>query len=193
MRSASAARRARSSCRSGSPQTDPFKQISEYVGSGPFRFRKDEWVPGASAVFEKFDGYVPRDEKADWLSGGKRMNFDRIEWQIIPDAATASAALQNGEVDWWETPMPDLVPLLKQNRNLDGRYRRPARQHRRSADEPSVSAVQRPARAPGGADRDQPGRLHAGRRRRGSQSLEGDPPASSRPARRSTPNTAATT
>ena len=98
--------------------TDPFKQISEYVGSGPIRFRKDEWVPGATAVFEKFAGYAPRDEKADWLSGGKRMNFDRIEWKIIPDAATASAALQNGEVDWWETPIPDLVPLLKQNRNL---------------------------------------------------------------------------
>ena len=62
----------------------------------------DEWVPGARAVFEKFDGYVPRDEKADWLAGGKRMHFDRIEWQIMPDAATASAALQNGEVDWWE-------------------------------------------------------------------------------------------
>ena len=27
--------------------TDPFKQINEYVGSGPFTFRRDEWVPGA--------------------------------------------------------------------------------------------------------------------------------------------------
>ena len=98
--------------------TDPFKQIGEYVGSGPFTFRKDEWVPGASAVFEKFAGYAPRDEKSDWLAGGKRVNFDRVEWKIIPDSATASAALQSGEIDWWETPIPDVVPLLKQNRNL---------------------------------------------------------------------------
>jgi peptide/nickel transport system substrate-binding protein len=98
--------------------TDPFKQIGEYVGSGPFTFRKDEWVPGASAVFEKFPGYVPRGEKSDWLAGGKRVNFDRVEWKIIPDSATASAALQSGEIDWWETPIPDVVPLLKQNRNL---------------------------------------------------------------------------
>jgi peptide/nickel transport system substrate-binding protein len=42
--------------------TDPFKQISDYVGSGPMRFRKDEWVPGAKAVFERFDGYVARGE-----------------------------------------------------------------------------------------------------------------------------------
>ena len=46
------------------------------------------------------------------------MNFDRIEWLIIPDPATAAAALQNGEVDWWETPLPDLVPLLRRNRNV---------------------------------------------------------------------------
>jgi peptide/nickel transport system substrate-binding protein len=83
--------------------TDPFKQIADYVGSGPMLFKRDEWVPGAKAVFERFDGYTPRAEKADWLSGGKRMHFDRIEWQIVPDSATASAALQNGEVDWWET------------------------------------------------------------------------------------------
>lgn len=94
-------------------QTDPFKQISEYVGSGPMRFKKDEWVPGAKAVFERFDGYVPREEKANWLSGGKRINFERIEWQIVPDGATAAAALQNNEVDWLETPLSDLYPLLQ--------------------------------------------------------------------------------
>ncbi len=98
--------------------TDPFKQISEYIGSGPMRFNKDLWIPGAKAIFEKFDGYTPRDEKANWLSGGKRINFDRIEWTIVPDVATAAAALQNGEVDWWENPSADLVPLLRKNANV---------------------------------------------------------------------------
>jgi len=95
--------------------TDPYKQITEYVGSGPMRFKKDEWVPGARAIFERFVGYAPRAEKANWLAGGKRMHLDRIEWQIVPDAATASAALQNGEVDWWESPISDLIPLLRKN------------------------------------------------------------------------------
>src|SRR5712672_1623537 len=99
-------------------QTDPFKQIGDYVGSGPMRFAKSEWVPGAKAVFEKFADYVPRQEKASWLAGGKQMLVDRIEWVVIPDPATAAAALQNGEVDWWETPIPDLVPLLRKNRNI---------------------------------------------------------------------------
>ena len=100
-------------------RTDPFKLISEYVGSGPMRFKRDEWVPGSRAAFERFDGYQPRAEPVEWISGGKRMALDRVEWIIMPDAATAAAALQSGEIDWWENPIPDLVPLLKRNRNVN--------------------------------------------------------------------------
>ncbi|GLH81919.1 ABC transporter substrate-binding protein [Bradyrhizobium sp. SSBR45G] len=99
-------------------QTDPFKQMSEYIGSGPFKFAKSEWVPGAKAVFEKFTDYVPRQEKPVWLAGGKQVLIDRVEWVIMPDPATAAAALQNGEVDWWENPITDLVPVLKGNKNI---------------------------------------------------------------------------
>ncbi len=99
-------------------KTDPFKQIEEYVGSGPMKFVKADWKPGALAAFERFADYKPRDEKAEWWSGGKVMSFDRIEWIIMPDPATASAALQSGEIDWWENPVTDLVPVLKKNRNI---------------------------------------------------------------------------
>src|SRR5260370_3805113 len=99
-------------------KTDPFKQISEYVGSGPMRFVKNEWVPGAKAVFEKFPDYVPRSEPASWLAGGKRMLADRIEWVVMPDPATAAAALQSGEMRWWENPISDLFPRLRKNRNV---------------------------------------------------------------------------
>jgi peptide/nickel transport system substrate-binding protein len=98
--------------------TDPFKPISDYVGSGPMRFVREEWVPGARAVFERFPDYAPRPERTSWLAGGKQMLLDRVEWVVMADPATASAALQNGEVDWWETPIADLVPLLRKNRNL---------------------------------------------------------------------------
>jgi peptide/nickel transport system substrate-binding protein len=100
-------------------KTDPFQQITEYIGSGPMKFARAEWVPGAKAVFEKFADYVPRPEKADWLAGGKKMLVDRIEWMIMPDPATAAAALQNGEVDWWETPISDLVPVLKASKDIN--------------------------------------------------------------------------
>lgn len=100
-------------------KTDPFQQITEYVGSGPMKFLRNEWVPGAKAVFEKFTDYVPRSEPASWLAGGKKILLERIEWMIMPDPATAAAALQNGEIDWWETPLPDLVPVLKANKNIN--------------------------------------------------------------------------
>jgi len=98
--------------------TDPFKPISDYIGSGPMKLARSEWVPGARAVFEKFSAYLPRQERASWAAGGKQVLLDRIEWITMPDPATASAALQNGEVDWWETPIADLVPLLRKNRNV---------------------------------------------------------------------------
>ena len=65
-------------------QTVPFKAITEAVGSGPFRFLKDEFVAGSSAAWEKNDAYVPRHEPAEWTSGGKIAHFQRIEWKIIP-------------------------------------------------------------------------------------------------------------
>ncbi len=97
---------------------DPFKAVTEYIGSGPMMFKRDEWLVGAKAVFERFAGYQPRQEKSDWLAGGKHMLLDRIEWVTIPDSGTAASALQSGEVDWWEQPVNDLVPLLKQNKSI---------------------------------------------------------------------------
>ena len=99
-------------------RTDPFQQINEYIGSGPMKFAKGEWVPGAKAVFEKFADYQPRQEPGSWLAGGKQMLVDRIEWIVMPDAATAANALQAGEVDWWENPITDLIPQLRRNRNI---------------------------------------------------------------------------
>jgi hypothetical protein len=93
-------------------KTDPFQQISEYVGCGPFKFLRDEWVTGVQAVYERFDRYVPRQEPSDFMAGGKRAHFERVEWTIMPDSATAAAALRNNEIDWWEFALPDLAPTL---------------------------------------------------------------------------------
>ena len=98
--------------------TDPFKQIPEAIGCGPFRFVPDEHVMGHHAVMARFERYQPRQEKADFTSGGKKVNIDRLIWQTIPDPATAANALVTGEVDWVEMPLPDLMPMLKSQSNL---------------------------------------------------------------------------
>jgi peptide/nickel transport system substrate-binding protein len=93
--------------------TDPFTQVTEMVGSGPFRFVAGERIAGAKVVYERNEAYVPRaGGSPDWTSGPKIAHFDRVEWNVIPDAATALAALQSGEADWWEQPTFDLLPPL---------------------------------------------------------------------------------
>jgi peptide/nickel transport system substrate-binding protein len=43
---------------------------------------------------------------------------DRVEWKIMPDPATATAALGQGEVDVYETPPMELLAGLKKNPNV---------------------------------------------------------------------------
>src|SRR6266446_4419817 len=52
-------------------ETDPFKQIEDYTGSGPFVFVKNEWKPGDKTVYVKNPKYKPRSEPASGLAGGK--------------------------------------------------------------------------------------------------------------------------
>lgn len=101
--------------------TDPYKQIDEYVGSGPYEFNRSEWTPGALATFKRFDAYVPRQEPPSFVAGGKQANFQRIEWNIIPDPATSSAAIQSGEEEWWQTPTVRSVAAAAQSQWCCGR------------------------------------------------------------------------
>ena len=107
-------------------KTDAMTQVTEMVGSGPFRFKADERVPGARAVYERFAGYVPGPGVADRTSGGKVVYLDRVEWTTVPDPATAAAALQRGETDWWDFASADLLPLLRRNSGIKTEVQDPA-------------------------------------------------------------------
>lgn len=91
------------------------KAITNFVGSGPFKFVESEFQPGVKAAFVKNEKYVPRAEAASWLSGGKVVKVDRVEWVVMPDAQTAINALANGEIDYIDEPQIDLLPLLAGN------------------------------------------------------------------------------
>lgn len=98
--------------------TDPNTQVTEMVGSGPFLFKRDEWVPGNKVVYVKNPAYVPRSEAPDGLAGGKNVKVDRVEWVYIPDGNTSTAALMNGEVDMIEQVTPDFLPVLETNPDI---------------------------------------------------------------------------
>ena len=99
-------------------RTSPTTQVTEMVGSGPLRFVRGEYVSGSRIVYERNPDYVPRGEAPSWTSGGKVMNFDRVEWHVMPDPATGSAALQAGEVDWLGAVLPDLASALASHRRV---------------------------------------------------------------------------
>ena len=92
---------------------DPFQQIKDVVGSGPFVFKREEWVPGSKTVYEKFKAYVPRKEPASGHAGGKVVKVDRVEFIWLSDPQTAQAALVAGEIDYLENPQPDFLPILE--------------------------------------------------------------------------------
>jgi peptide/nickel transport system substrate-binding protein len=96
----------------------PERAIAEVIGSGPYRFKADERVSGSQLVYERFDGYVARSEPPSLLAGAKQANFERCEWKVLPDASTAAAALQSGEVDWLDTVTNDLRPILQRARGV---------------------------------------------------------------------------
>jgi peptide/nickel transport system substrate-binding protein len=99
--------------------TDPYKQVAEMIGSGPYRYVPEERVAGSRIVYRRNTKYVPRsDGVPDGTAGPKIAHFERIEWLIMPDPATVAAAMQTGEIDWWLTPNTDLLPLLKKQSRL---------------------------------------------------------------------------
>ena len=114
-------------------ETDPFQQISDYIGSGPFILKKDEWKPGEKVVYVKNPNYKPRDEPTSGLAGGKVVKVDRVEWVWIPDAQTQ-------------------VNALLERRDRHGRERRPrpaaAARERRERPHHSASPHQQPVRLP---------------------------------------------
>ena len=99
-------------------ETPADKQITDPIGSGPFILKKDEWKPGNKTVYVRNPDYIPRNEPPDYLAGGKVVKVDRVEWLYINDANTVLAALQAGEIDYFEAPPLEFVELMQRDPNI---------------------------------------------------------------------------
>lgn len=97
---------------------DPTKQVTESIGSGPYRFLREEWVPGSFNAFARFDKYVPRKEPVSGIAGGRIAGFERVAFTVIDDASTAMSALLAGEQDYWSAPADDLLPVMQADSNI---------------------------------------------------------------------------
>ena len=71
------------------------------IRSGPFRFLAGAHAMRARGLREIHRLCPPSQRHAGLASGPKIVNIDRVEWQTIPDPATAAAALPSGSGDLW--------------------------------------------------------------------------------------------
>ena len=96
------------------------KQIEDYIGSGPYVFKRDEFKPGDKAVYMKNAKYVPRKEPPSGTAGGKIVYIDRVEWNLaLRDAQAQVNALAKGEVDILEQPaFESYAPLRKADKGV---------------------------------------------------------------------------
>jgi len=100
-------------------ETDPFKQIDDYTGSGPYIFKKDEFKPGDKAVYVKNTKYVPRKEPASGTAGGKHVYVDRVEWNLaLRDVQAQANALVKGEVDIIESLAFDQFESMSKEKGI---------------------------------------------------------------------------
>ncbi len=99
--------------------TPPLQAMTEAIGSGPYRFLAAERRAGDRAIYQRYDRYVPAPSGPVAVTAGPKIaHFERLEWRILPDPATTAAALQTGEVDWWERVAPDLRTVLQRRREV---------------------------------------------------------------------------
>jgi hypothetical protein len=100
-------------------ETDAFKQIDDYTGSGPYVFKKDEFKPGDKAVYVRNPKYVPRSEPPSGTAGGKHAYIERVEFNLaLRDAQAQVIALQKGEVDIIEALAFEHYETVKKDPNL---------------------------------------------------------------------------
>jgi peptide/nickel transport system substrate-binding protein len=102
----------------------PQEKITEYIGTGPFKFA--EWRPDQYIRFVRFDDYKARNEKPNGYGGGKTAWVDEIRWIPVPDVATRVAQIETGELDFTEQLTIDSYDRLTRNQNVRPVVAKPA-------------------------------------------------------------------
>jgi ABC-type transport system substrate-binding protein len=94
--------------------TDAKTQITDHTGSGPFRFKKDEFKLGDITVFEKFEGYKPTPHMAIGPTGGWSLSCWLFPGAWFINPGTNIMLRGNGRDAWFGWPT---IPKLEELRN----------------------------------------------------------------------------
>ena len=100
-------------------ETDPNTQISDFTGSGPFVFKRDEWKPGDKTVYVKFDKYKPRSRAG--LRAWRAARWSRSTASSgapSPTTSRPSTRCWRARSTIIEQPPHDLLPLVLGDANI---------------------------------------------------------------------------
>ena len=120
---------------------DWVKVALQPAGTGPFKV--DRVVPRERLELSRFDGYWDK---------SRVPKLDKVLLFPMPEAATRTAALLAGQVDWIEVPAPDAIPAPQAGRHGD-RHQQVSAQLGLPAQHGRRLAVDRHPRAQGGQPR----------------------------------------
>src|SRR5260221_10041083 len=107
--------------------TPPEDQIKDVVGSGPFRFARDEWKPGEQVEYFRNSDYIPRDEVPSGSTGGKKVYLDKVIWRYTADPWNAAEDLAAGGRGLGAKTPPGFLPQLLQKSDLRDLFLHPPR------------------------------------------------------------------
>ena len=92
-------------------------QLKELIGTGPFKFA--EHKPDRHIKLVRFDGYVPRAERASGLAGRRVAYVDELYFLPVPDYATRQAGMVTGEYSYIQQVKPDQYERIKSTPDVE--------------------------------------------------------------------------
>jgi peptide/nickel transport system substrate-binding protein len=84
----------------------------EPIGSGPMCLKTCGFDRNEATVFKAFDRYEPREEPADFLTGGKRAVAHECIWRCNRGQDDTIEAMIKGQLDWSEHIDPSMTDRL---------------------------------------------------------------------------------
>ncbi|WP_324668803.1 ABC transporter substrate-binding protein [Geochorda subterranea] len=90
--------------------------ISEYVGTGPYRF--EEWRRDYRIRLVRFEQYAARSDEPSGFAGSKVGYLDAIEFYPVPEAGSRLAGILTGDYDYAIQITKESYPEVQRNPNV---------------------------------------------------------------------------
>ena len=93
------------------PAEKQAQPMTDFVGTGPFRFRERQ--PDQYVQLVRFDGYVPRDDAANMYGGRRVAYLDELRFVPVPNASTRIEGALSGLYHYADALPVESLPRLE--------------------------------------------------------------------------------